>query len=71
MMHVFADFTDPRGSRIEGRGAVPDVVLPLTRADLLAGRDLPVDSALAWIARGRPAPAAGASGTAGSGAAAP
>lgn len=57
MMHVVADFTDPNGRRIEGRGAVPDVLVPLTRADLLAGRDAPVDSALTWIAQQRPASA--------------
>lgn len=71
MMHVFADFTDPRGTRIEGRGAVPDVLVPLTRADLLAGRDAPVDSALAWIAAGRRPAAAAAAGTNVTGAAAP
>lgn len=50
LMHVFADFTDPRGQRVEGRGAVPDVVVPLTRRDLLAGRDAALEAALQWIA---------------------
>ncbi|MBA3891437.1 MAG: hypothetical protein H0X64_12995 [Gemmatimonadaceae bacterium] len=50
LMHVFADFTDPNGRRIEGVGAVPDVPVPLTRANLLRGIDAPLEEALAWIA---------------------
>lgn len=50
LMHVFADFTDPKGRRIEGVGAIPDVVVPLTRANLLNGIDAPLEEALAWIA---------------------
>lgn len=53
LMHVFADFTDPRGTRIEGRGAVPDVLVPLRRAELLAGRDAALEAAVRWIATGR------------------
>ena len=49
LMHVVADFTAPDGRRIEGRGVVPDQPVPLTRADLLAGRDAPVDAALTWL----------------------
>jgi carboxyl-terminal processing protease len=49
MMHAFADYTAPDGTRIEGRGAIPDEVVPLARADLLAGRDAPLDAALDWI----------------------
>jgi carboxyl-terminal processing protease len=49
LYHAFADFTDPHGVRIEGRGAVPDHPVPLVRADLLAGRDLAMDAALGWI----------------------
>lgn len=50
LMHVFADFTDPNGRRIEGQGVVPDLLVPLTRRDLLAGRDAPLEAAVAWIA---------------------
>jgi len=49
LLHAFADYTAPDGTRIEGRGAVPDEVVPLTRADLLDGRDAPLQAALAWI----------------------
>ena len=54
LMHVFADFTDPRGRRIEGVGAVPDVPVPLSRADLLRGLDAPLDRAVGWIEAGDP-----------------
>lgn len=49
LMHVFADFTDPSGRRIEGAGAVPDVSVPLTRANLLEGIDAPLTEAISWI----------------------
>jgi carboxyl-terminal processing protease len=49
LMHVVADFTLPSGARIEGRGAIPDELVPLTRTDLLAGRDAPLAAALRWI----------------------
>jgi carboxyl-terminal processing protease len=49
LMYVFADFLGPDGTRIEGRGVIPDVVVPLARADLVAGRDAPLDAALGWI----------------------
>lgn len=55
LYHAIANFLGPDGVRIEGRGAVPDQPVPLTRADLLAGRDLPLDAALEWI-RGASAP---------------
>jgi carboxyl-terminal processing protease len=51
LMHAFADFVDPRGRRIEGRGAIPDEAVPLRREALLAGRDEPLDAAIAWIAK--------------------
>jgi carboxyl-terminal processing protease len=49
LYHAVADFVDPNGVRIEGHGAVPDERVPLTRADLLAGRDRPLQAALDWI----------------------
>jgi carboxyl-terminal processing protease len=50
LYHAFANLTDPNGRRIEGAGVVPDVLLPLRRADLLDGRDRILESALSWIA---------------------
>jgi carboxyl-terminal processing protease len=49
LMHAIADFDGPRGVRIEGDGVIPDEAVALTRADLLAGRDAPLDRAIAWI----------------------
>jgi carboxyl-terminal processing protease len=49
LMYAFADFVGPAGTRIEGAGVTPDVPVPLTRADLLAGRDAPLEAALRWI----------------------
>jgi len=49
LQFAFADFVDPEGTRLEGRGVIPDQTVPLLRADLLAGRDAPVEAALAWI----------------------
>lgn len=55
LYHAIANFLGPNGERIEGRGAVPDERVPLTRAELLAGRDRPLQAALDWI-RGASAP---------------
>ena len=49
-VHAVADFTDPKGKRIEGAGAVPDEIVPLTVPDLLAGKDAPLEAAVRWIA---------------------
>lgn len=49
MQHVVADFTDPNGRRIEARGVVPDVLVPLRRVDLLASRDGALAAAKRWI----------------------
>ena len=48
--HAMGDFLTPNGARVEGRGVVPDEVIPLTRADLLAGRDAALMAAMKWIA---------------------
>lgn len=50
LMHVIANYTGPDGSRIEGRGVVPDNTVESTRQDLLRGADSPLNEALAWIA---------------------
>jgi carboxyl-terminal processing protease len=51
MIHAYGDFVTADGTRLEGRGVVPDETVPLRRGDLLAGRDTPVEAALAWIDR--------------------
>jgi carboxyl-terminal processing protease len=48
-IHATADFVTGDGTRLEGRGVIPDEPTPLKRADLLAGKDAPLDAALAWI----------------------
>ena len=55
LYHAIADFTSPGGMRLEGRGVIPDVVTPLTRADLIAGRDPALDAAVRWLTS-RPRP---------------
>ncbi len=49
LIHAFGDFVTADGTRLEGRGVIPDVVVPLDRARLLAGRDATLEAALAWI----------------------
>jgi carboxyl-terminal processing protease len=49
MIHAYADFVTGNGTRLEGRGVIPDEPTPLTRDDLLAGRDRALEAALAWI----------------------
>ena len=50
LMHVVADFVTPDGSRLEGKGVVPDELVPLTRADVVAGRDAALEAAVRWAA---------------------
>ena len=50
-IHATADFVTADGTRLEGRGVLPDEAVETTRADLLAGRDPALDAALAWIDR--------------------
>jgi carboxyl-terminal processing protease len=49
-MHAIADYLVADGSRVEGRGVIPDELLPLELADVRAGRDAPLEAALRWIA---------------------
>ena len=49
LIHAFGDFVTATGTRLEGRGVIPDEIIPLRREDLLAGRDRTLDAALAWI----------------------
>lgn len=53
LIHAWGDFVTGTGVRIEGRGVVPDEPVALSRAELLAGRDGPLEGALAWIDRVR------------------
>ena len=56
LIHAYADFVTADGTRLEGRGVVPDVEVPLTRQDLLAGKDTTLEHALQWVeetSRGR------------------
>lgn len=56
LMHAIADFTAPDGTRIEGRGVIPDAPVELTRRDLLRRRDAPFEAAVHWITHGGTAP---------------
>lgn len=49
LIHAYGDFVTADGTRLEGRGVVPDEVVPLDRGALLAGRDRTLEAALAWI----------------------
>jgi carboxyl-terminal processing protease len=49
LIHPYGDFVTADGTRLEGRGVIPDHVVPLDRTELLAGRDQTLEAALAWI----------------------
>ncbi len=52
LQHAFADFVvSASGERLEGRGVIPDEVITITRANLLAGRDPTLEAAVEWIVR--------------------
>ena len=48
-IHAHGDFITADGTRLEGRGVIPDEPIPMRREDLLAGRDRTFEAALAWI----------------------
>lgn len=50
LIHAIADYHSANGRRIEATGVAPDVVLPLTRKNLSAGRDAALAASLAWVA---------------------
>jgi carboxyl-terminal processing protease len=54
LMYVVADFTLPRGGRVEGAGVRPDVEIAPSRSDLLSGRDPALESAVEWVETGLP-----------------
>lgn len=49
LLHAIADFVTADGTRLEGRGVVPDQAVPLDPAALAAGRDPVLAAALGWI----------------------
>jgi carboxyl-terminal processing protease len=51
LIHAYGDFVSADGTRLEGRGVVPDETTPLTREALARGEDPAMDAALAWVAR--------------------
>jgi carboxyl-terminal processing protease len=51
LMYAIADFVTSRNRSLEGPGVVPDEAVTLSRAALAAGRDEPLERALAWIDR--------------------
>src|SRR4029079_11564951 len=55
LIHAYGDFVTATGTRLEGKGVIPDEPVPLDRADLAAGRDRTMDAALAWIDKSRSA----------------
>lgn len=46
LQYAIGDYKTPDGKILEGRGVIPDVEVKLTRKDLLAGRDLVIETAL-------------------------
>jgi carboxyl-terminal processing protease len=49
LIHAYGDFVTADGTRLEGRGVVPDEPVALDRTELLAGRDRTLEAALAWF----------------------
>ncbi len=49
LLHAVADFATPKGVRIEGRGVVPDEVVPQRLSSLREGRDEVLEQAVEWI----------------------
>ena len=49
LYHAIADFVSPRGEPIEGRGVIPDEVVPLTLRALQTRGDPPLEAALRWL----------------------
>jgi carboxyl-terminal processing protease len=49
LIHATGDFVTANGTRLEGRGVIPDQIVPIAREPLLAGRDATLEAALAWV----------------------
>lgn len=50
LLHAIGNFLTASGESMEGSGVQPDQVVPLHRADLMVGKDAPLEAALDWIA---------------------
>ena len=50
LYHAVANFLSADGRALEGRGVIPDVAIPVTRAALLRGGDPALDAAVHWAA---------------------
>ena len=56
LIHAYGDFVTADGTRLEGRGVIPDEPVALrARRPASPGRDATLDAALAWIDRSAPA----------------
>jgi carboxyl-terminal processing protease len=53
LQYAVADVKTPSGVQIEGNGVEPDEKVPLTRADLAAGRDPVEEAARSWLTANR------------------
>jgi carboxyl-terminal processing protease len=49
LYHAVADFTTPKGRRLEDNGVIPDEIVPLRLEALRAESDEPLQAALRWI----------------------
>jgi carboxyl-terminal processing protease len=49
LIHAYGDFLTADGTRLEGRGVIPNEKVALRRDELLAGRDATLEAALAWV----------------------
>ncbi len=47
--YAIASYITRDGTELEGKGVVPDVIVPLTREALIAGRDPQLEAAIDWI----------------------
>lgn len=52
LQYVVADYQSPKGTVVEGKGVIPDTVVPETRQDFAEGRDPVLEAAVAAL-RGR------------------
>ncbi|MDX1953260.1 MAG: S41 family peptidase [Verrucomicrobiota bacterium] len=51
LYHALADYILPNDQRLESRGVTPDVIIKLTRNDLLKNKDPVLQAAVDWIAK--------------------